>query len=421
METTQYATAHKFDFLFVVMGLLFFALAVGEYWSPSDVVGDRLPIKLVCGFQIVVGMLGAIAGLSSARLWHPIPASLSLLCLWLCAAAILNATDAVVALSGCLSFLHWYTIFLFCYVRSQADPRRIHLFLVILASSLFVWMLAQANSVDLTMESEHLADEARKQCYLGYYMVALLPYALLFRNKTLKVASVVLIAIGTVYSLKRGAIVALLLMGLASSFVHVAVLRSDALRTYRVLAVIAVWAVGVLAAGLLWWLDPAPIERRFAEGDTGRTAIYAATLDRIGKSGPVELLIGHGHGEAEATTGSAPHNDWLYLQHDFGALGVLLMLVVYVSLLLFLRRLCREQSALALPLTCSIVLLGCVQMYSTGICIKIAAFITGGIGMVAGCWVPHQTHPEGWPQSDGRAWRLQQAWMPQDSRQSCGQ
>ena len=99
-----------------------------------------------------------------------------------------------------------------------------------------------------------------------------------------------------------------------------------------------------------------------------------------------ELVIGMGDRQSIKETGHEPHNDWLLLLHDYGIIGVLFMLNIYLSLIGLLWRLCSMKSPLSLPLISSLMLMTCVQLYSSGLYIKTFGFITGCIGLVVGSY-----------------------------------
>jgi hypothetical protein len=376
------------DIPFLIMGSLFLAQAVAECLFPAGSGDERLVIKLLCGVQVVFALVTAFATKKMGRFFQPnsISVALLLLLIWLCLAGMIQVDDRMAMLYACVMFLYWYSMFLFFYVRSQADPRRCRAFLIIVAGSLFVWLFALRNSIVVAMEIAGRPQELQIQNYLGYYMVALFPYVLLVKSKTLKVIAMALISFGAIYSLKRGAVLALVLMGIGSSCLYLYVLPAGPKRVKGIVALLFFWGLGMAVSGLLYRVNPAAIERRIHGRTDDRTDTYSAILAEIAESNLFELLVGHGYLGSSPDTRDNPHNDWLLLQYDYGAVGVVLMLNVYRVLCVLLWRLCRMQSPLAVSLVSSIILLACVQMYSMGLYIKTFGFITGSIGLVAGCF-----------------------------------
>ena len=185
-------------------------------------------------------------------------------------------------------------------------------------------------------------------------------------------------------------------MAVAASLVYVMVLYRGAKRLRAAVILLSLWTAAGALAFAFWSANAAAVDQRLGAGAADRIGIYAATTGALRQVTPFEAIAGGGFLASKTTTGSEAHNDWLFLQHDFGAVGVLLMLCVYVALLTMLWRLCRARSPLALSLTCSIVLLTCVQLYSSGLYLKVFGFITGNIGLVAGLMETGRTYPEGW-------------------------
>lgn len=386
METERLSARHKMDVPFLVMGLMFMAQAFAEYMFPEDLGGNRLVVKLLCGAQVAFALLASFLSRHTNRPLRPsaISVALFLLCAWLCIVGMIQATDRKVMLYACVMFLYWYSMFLFCSARVQSDANRGWIFLVVLVSSLPVWLLSLEHSITVAMEESGRSADLQLQNYLSYYMVALFPYVLLLKSKMLKTIATAVIAFGCVYSLKRGAVIALACMGLGASLVYILVLCSGGKRRTGVVALATLWCVGIVAGGLFVYANPGAVERRLTQ-DTGRQDIYHETIESIARSNLVDLVIGHGYFGNLPGARVAPHNDWLLLQYDYGIIGVLLMLGVYYAVFRLLWKLCRARSPLAISLASSLALLACIQMYSMGLYIKTFAFVTGSIGLVAGC------------------------------------
>jgi O-antigen ligase len=122
---------------------------------------------------------------------------------------------------------------------------------------------------------------------------------------------------------------------------------------------LAFWGV-VVAAGV-WLLITTyePLRARFFEADTslvignvainstGRTRIWIAVLESVKNS----LYIGHGAGSAAQISYAVgrldhPHNDYLRLLHDYGAIGLVLWLLFIVANLVTIWRLWRRTAHL---------------------------------------------------------------------------
>jgi hypothetical protein len=127
------------------------------------------------------------------------------------------------------------------------------------------------------------------------------------------------------------------------------------------------------------------VNHRLNQG-TNRERVYKLFFNSIRKVEAYELVIGQGDRKAQEAIGHYTHNDWLFLLYDYGIVGVILMLNVYISLMWLLWKLCKFKSPLSLPLVSSLILMACVQFYSIGLYLKTFGFITGGIGIVLGSY-----------------------------------
>jgi O-antigen ligase len=374
----------RLDIPFAVMGLFFVAMAVSEYLLPGGAGGDRLPVRILCGAQTAFALMVVFFSHAPTILSGRMPISFLLLFIWLCVSGITYTDNKMMeAVYLWVMYLYWYSLFLFFYIRSRAHPERLQMFIVLAVCSLLVWVPALLNFTRVNVEISNTPVYRQAQNYAGYYIVALFPYALLLKRKTLKIIAIALISYGAVYSLKRGVILALILMGFSSSLLYYTIFSNVKKKGKNAIAIIALWAIAISAGLLFVRANPEAVSRRL-KSDTGRSGIYAATLEAIAKADYYLLVIGHGNRQSLAATGHEPHNDWLLLLYDYGIVGVIIMLNIYSSLISLLLKLCKLKSPLAIPLVSVIVLMACVQFYSTGLYVKIFGFITGGIGIIVG-------------------------------------
>jgi len=383
MEINNHISSSKLDIPFLVMGLLFVAMALAEYLFPEGSGGTRLAIKILSGVQIVFALIIAFFTRRSAIFSRWIPVSFFVLFLWLCISGIIHSDNLRDTLYLCVIFFYWYSLFLFFYTRSRIHPDRLQVFLIFSVSSLLIWIPALINSTEVIMASSDLPKGQFRQNYIGYYIVALFPYVLMLKKRSLKIIAIALISFGSLYSLKRGAVLALVLMGLGSSFFYVTVVSSIRKRGRKVIALFFLWGIVIVVGGLFAYANPEAVKRRLNE-NTNRGPVYGRILDVIQKSEFYELVIGHGDQKAHSKIGDFTHNDWLMLIFDYGIISVILMINIYVSLVWLLWKLCKLKSPLSLPLVSAFILMTCVQQYSMGLQLKTFGFITGSIGLVVG-------------------------------------
>lgn len=379
------APSFKLDVPFIVMGLLFVALALAEYFFPAGSGGDRLAIKVISGVQIAFALIVAFFSRRFGSFFRWVPLSFILLFLWLCFSGIIRFENLLDTLYHWVMYFFWFSLFVFFYIRSQIHPERVQAFLVLACFSLLVWVLALIHSSDLITRQIYLPTYQLRQNYIGYYIVALFPFALMLKAKSLRVIAIALITYGAVYSLKRGAILALVLMGFCSSFLYIFFVSNRSKRGRNIIALISVWAVALVVGGLFVRANWEVVEHRLNQA-SNREEVYRRSFEAIGKSEIYEIMIGHGSRQSEQAIKANTHNDWLFLLYDYGIVGVVLMLNVYLSLMWMIWKLCKLKSPLSLPLLSSLILMACVQQYSIGLYLKTFGFITGGIGLVVGSY-----------------------------------
>jgi len=379
----------KLDIPFVIMGLFFVAMALVEYLVPEGSGASRLVIKVLCGVQIAFALSIAVFTRCSAIFSRWLPVSFLVLLLWLCLSGMIRSDNMRDTLYLWTMYLYWYSLFVFFYSRSLIYPERLQVFLVIAVFSLLIWIPALRKSITLVVGNIYLSTYQLKQNYIGYYIVALFPYALMLKKKSLKLIAIALISFGTVYSLKRGAVLALVLMGFSSSFLYVTVVTDRAKRARNIMALISLWTITVMVVGLFVWANSDIVSHRLNQA-SNREEVYKRAFDAIENAEFYELVIGQGDRKAEAIIGCYTHNDWLFLLYDYGIIGVMLMLNVYVALMWLLWKLYKLRSPLLLPLLSSFVLMVGVQLYSIGLYLKTFGYITGSIGLVLGSYYSEQ-------------------------------
>ena len=162
-------------------------------------------------------------------------------------------------------YFYWYSLFLFFYTRMIAHPEQLQGFLLIAGCSLLIWLPALVNSTGVIMKDvdpRYVPAGYLRQNYVGYYIVALFPYVLMLKINSLKIIAIGVISFGAMYSLKRGAVFALALMGLISSFLYVAILSGRGNRARNIIALILLWSIAITASAYYLYTNGANFERR---------------------------------------------------------------------------------------------------------------------------------------------------------------
>lgn len=374
------------DWYLLLTGLLFVAMPLLELYYAGN-QGDRNSIKILNGLQVVVALSGIIASGDFSWIRHRVMTSFFFFFLYLCVYEILFYEDIAEFSRAILVYCYWFFYLIFFYLRAYKSPGRVQLFLGILFVSLVLWVPAIVSSASGIMEAKGY--NYRIQDNSGYYFVALLPFVLCIKSNKIKIIAFALISFGSVYSLKRGVIVALVLMGGSAAIVNYYYIQRVKSLTKLILIIIGVSSVFLAPAALFFQRNSDDVIRRI-QSQTGREIIYAETLKNLGDADITPLVFGHINERIENKIGILPHNDWLYLLHDYGILGFSLLLYVYFYLYKYLKALCRLHSKLAIPLTAVIMLMVCVQMVSYGFFVKIFGLITGCIGLIVGLNRAHE-------------------------------
>jgi hypothetical protein len=365
-----------------MMALFFMAIPVMERIYSSISGEERLAIKLLYGAQI--GYALAVVILSDKSAWKKNRVALSflLLFMWVCMYEIHYGADLEAMFYKWITYGYWMSLLLFFFVSSLHGQKFLKKFIFFIVITTILWVPAIMHFANMATEAAGLGLH-RRQDYSGYYIVALLPYILLTKKHWQKIVAVAFISFGSIYSLKRGVVLALVLMGFSSTIVYILFVGKRRNLGKNIIGIIGLSAIAV-ASAMIFLRDNSDDAIRRMNEDTGRSRIYSRSYEIIKSRDFGGIVLGNTDRRIEDDLGILPHNDWLYLLHDYGVFGIFIMTFVYLALFGFLRRLCKTRSPLAIPLVSSIVLMFCIQMYSYGFFYKIFGYITGGIGIVLG-------------------------------------
>ncbi len=175
-----------------------------------------------------------------------------------------------------------------------------------------------------------------------YFVVTLLPFALLNQNKSKLLIAVALIVLVALISNKRVAFL-MVLIAVAVYFLLILLMNTMSFEkkvAFILLTVIAVGVVWNLYNSMAETMDVNLFERLETlqeDGGSGRDVIYAKVTEKIKKFTVKDWITGHGFSGVSATAGikTSAHNDFLEVIYDYGIGGIIL----YVFLLLKVLRL----------------------------------------------------------------------------------
>lgn len=342
---------HKHLFLKIVFLILYF-YAYQDFLTSSNAGGEggvganRLFVYISLSSLTVILLVYSITTSSGKKRLPGTVVLLALICFWIwtnclityMSASLSSSWTAMIFLNYALS---WVLIsrFGYVYVSQNADAWPL---LQRLVALLFVFYVFYVIAGRLAIQSAHPDTDPVLNSI--YSVLVFFPWFLVFRDKA-KVVGIGLIVVLTAMSLKRGAILALVLMAFASFFVE-QLRRERSVRpvfTFLLIAGVAmasVWYVNHSTEGML--------RSRFSEEElrrgSGRSERYGLALRSFGKSPLVTKMIGSGPSSTDDSLGGGAHNEWLEFLLDFGVIGCGFLFVLFVGLFLRVRQLVGRRS-----------------------------------------------------------------------------
>lgn len=274
----------------------------------------------------------------------------------------------------------WFSLFSFSravtwYIRSIQWASIPILILLLVYSAGLIWGAAQiqsAYSVDFVVSG------------FSYFVVALYPVVRLLPNAGIKNISYILIILITLSSLKRGAIILLVV------FVGIELLTSRKIngsKLFGVLTGIIVTAVVLSQTAVFDLILQRFSREELAEG-SGRNSIYSTLLDQFRQRSFGEQLLGSGSGSVgDYTHVSGAHNDVLEMLIAYGIVGFVIYLAWIFSGLAVVK--CAAQSTniskdVVISAFMAIVYLLVVGLFSQGVFGHASVYSILILGCVAG-------------------------------------
>ena len=173
---------------------------------------------------------------------------------------------------------------------------------------------------------------------LSYYCLACFPITMLDSNKSKRIFNVVIAISTSIYSLKRGAIITVVLMLIFYYYVDGKINKKAFSSWIKVamaggLIIIAVLIVDYYSGGFLL----ARFTRTSLLDGSGRSKIISSALYQFSNRGIGERLFGTGSGTSTSTIGITLHNDFWEFLYCFGYIGLIMYLGFAVSFIVRLR------------------------------------------------------------------------------------
>lgn len=203
-----------------------------------------------------------------------------------------------------------------------------------------------------------------------FYVLLCLPFVLSVSHALTRRIGFLTIVIIVASSNKRTAFIALIIALILFLIASKTQARFHRVRNHRTLSLLTGLALSTLIAH--WFASTflgVDVLEKFGrlgeDGGSGRAEIYMWVLERIYTSSGADLWFGRGiNAVARDTGGVSAHNDFLEIAYDYGLIGFLLYLMVFVSLAGSQRQLTRRGSNFAGPWAASLGIFLVMSLFS---------------------------------------------------------
>jgi O-antigen ligase len=214
---------------------------------------------------------------------------------------------------------------------------------------------------------------------LVYYLQMLLPFILCIKRYKIKTICLMVISIAIILSLKRMAIIAFLFALLVFFIIDFYVKGKRRVRKYYLtLAALIVFIVGVFfynqVVGTFDLEIMARLQMLDTDGGSGRDIIYQSIWETLLNSTLGEWILGHGYNAVSLTSAaglysaefisSAAHNDFLEVIYNYGILGFIFYIILWIKLIILAVKLIDVKSEMAAPFAASLILFFLFSLFS---------------------------------------------------------
>lgn len=201
-----------------------------------------------------------------------------------------------------------------------------------------------------------------------YCVIALLPWLFVDNNRSKRndiLIFTVVVAV-TLLSMKRGAIIAVVLMILTYYFVQAFFNKNyksiGKLLVFTIILIIAFNVADNISGG---FLSARFSEEEMASG-SGRTEQFAAVISILKESNLISLLFGYGSQKGLDIFGTGIHNEWLAFFFNYGFIGLILYAMMFLYFFKQSRIIRKTNKNLAVPCYMMSVFYFVLSMVSTG-------------------------------------------------------
>ena len=198
-----------------------------------------------------------------------------------------------------------------------------------------------------------------------------MPLILKLKARAIRYLGILFVLVATAVSLKRTAFIAvsfgLITYAIIKHFLNIRAKRNSII---SVIIIIAISAIAIYSYDVVSEKYHFDLQQRFQslliDGGSGRDAIYKGVIDLQLKSSVFDWVFGHGQGAVASKSPDelTAHDDFLEVLYDYGIIGLLLYVGIYIQLVRQLMRMLSNTSDLAAPFAASIMMFIVISLFS---------------------------------------------------------
>ncbi|AOS82749.1 hypothetical protein BIU88_00435 [Chlorobaculum limnaeum] len=262
-----------------------------------------------------------------------------------------------------LIFLYFFVV-----VKKKSylfDDAKIMFFLLLICNFIFYYYVYIYRNIGSLFSSPLLN--------VVYYLLLLLPWMLIIKNKVYRYIGIVIIAAAVVLSMKRTAFIAFtlsLLIYYLFEQIRLRLIISMRLLVQILFLVLALYVIYSYVEQQTWGFFEKRMISSFDDKGSGRLDIYMQVFRLLNKNTFGEWIYGHGHNTLRIYNVMdgydllSAHNDWLEILFDYGIVGIIIYLFLHLTLIRYTFILIKRRSVFGPPMAASYTILFIMSLTS---------------------------------------------------------
>lgn len=337
------------------VNLLLFGIISASFWSDYEKNDNTLNLLMTIMLQILSFTI-LFLYLRQVKV-KEMKGSVLIAVLWIfCAPIVLFMAHTQSLITDSLSVILWPIVFLCSYILVKNNRTN---FYVLQKFFVILWFITLLYFVGVRLSEYRNAN-------MVFFPLMTTPWIMSIKKIRLRNIFLLVLFIAVLFSSKRSAIIAFILILISYYFSYFA--RGKSLLRGVVLVLLLIISVGIFYQ-VNKMFDNAIIERfNSVEEDqgSGRLFIYQNVLDLQVRSTKSQYLWGHGHFavKKDSLLDLSAHNDFLEILYDYGIIIFTLYILLWINIIKQLIRLRKNRSVFFFPYFSSIVLFIIVSMVS---------------------------------------------------------